>query len=410
MGMCKMIEFREYKIAGRDVLAVDGRIDGVTSSELANKLTQIIASGERVVVMDCEGVNFVSSAGLRVLLVSQQKLSGAGGMMVMYRMNDSILKIFKMSGFDRVFKIVASEPELMPLISTQPVESEIISFTRNGIKFEYQQFDAPSGKFTNFANNNSIRNSSVTSDVVRSLSPSEIQFGVGNAALGNDFEDYKIYFGEALVLQNSLFYYPAVNRPAVDFMQYDAEADDIKYNFADGFSFSGDFFAKVSFDATTDGADFEDILNGVSELTGLKSFGIVLLAESKGIRGISIKKVPIIQNKPANKQDIFHPDNFANWFNYPLEPEDVNLIVAGVGIYADNSSAFFDKNSTAFPAELDYHLHVGIFDRDVLSYKIHFFDDELKKALQELNPLRLKHLLGKSRFSFGCLGIIKLEA
>lgn len=408
--MCKMIEFRDYKIAGRDVLAVDGRIDGVTSSELANKLSQIIASGERIIVMDCDGVNFVSSAGLRVLLVSQQKLAGAGGLMVMYRMNDSIFKIFKMSGFDRVFKIVANEAELLPLISTQKVESELVSSTRNGIKFEYQQFDAPSGKFSNFTNYDNIRNSSITVADVRSLSPKEILYGVGNAALGDNFDDYKNYFGEALVLQNSLFYYPAVNRPAVDFMQYDTEADDIKYNFADGFSFSGEFYAKISFDATTDGADFEDILAGVSELSGLKSFGIVFLAESKGIRGISIKKVPTTQNKPANNQDIFHPDNFSNWFNYPIEAEDVNLIAAGVGIYADKGSSFFNKNVSAFPSELNYHLHVGIFDRDVLSYKIHFFDDELKKVQQELNPLRLKHLLGKSRFSFGCLGIIKLEA
>ncbi len=405
-----MIEFRDYKIAGRDVLAVDGRIDGITSSELANKLSQIIASGERVIVMDCDGVNFVSSAGLRVLLVSQQKLAGAGGMMIMYRMNDSIFKIFKMSGFDRVFKIVATEAELLPLISTQKVESRFVSSTRNGIKFEYQQFDAPSGKFENFTNNDNIRKSSIASADVRSFSPNEIQYGVGNAALGDNFEDCKNYFGEALVLQNSLFYYPAVNRPAVDFMQYDPDADDIKYNFADGFSFSGEFYAKISFDATTDGADFEEILAGVSELSGMKSFGIVLLAESKGIRGISIKKVPTNENKPANSQDIFHPDNFSNWFNYPIEAEDVNLIAAGVGIYADKESAFFNMNTSAFPAELDYHLHVGIFDRDVLSYKIHFFDDELKKVQQELNPLRLKHLLGKSRFSFGCLGIIRLEA
>lgn len=405
-----MIEFRDYKVAGRDVLAVDGRIDGVTSSELANKLSQIIASGERIIVMDCDGVNFVSSAGLRVLLVSQQKLAGAGGMMVMYRMNESIFKIFKMSGFDRVFKIVANEAELLHLISTQKVESELISSTRDGIKFEYQQFDTPSGKFAKFTNNDNIRNSAITSADVRSFSPNEIQYGVGNAALGDNFEDYKNYFGEALVLQNSLFYYPAVNRPAVDFMQYDPDADDIKYNFADGFSFSGDFYAKVSFDATTDGADFEEILAGVSELSGLKSFGVVFLAESKGIRGISIKKVPTNENKPANSQDIFHPDNFSNWFNYPIEAEDVNLIAAGVGIYADKGSKFYTENLSAFPAELNYHLHVGIFDRDVLSYKIHFFDDELKKVRQELNPLRLKHLLGKSRFSFGCLGIIKLEA
>lgn len=409
-GMCKMIEFRDYKIAEHKILEVEGRIDGVTSSEMSNKLAEIIASGERIIVMDCGRVNFVSSAGLRVLLVSQQKLAGAGGMMIMYRMNDSIRNIFKMSGFDRVFKIVATESELLSLISFKPVETDLQSALINGINFEFRIFDSPVGKFLNFTNSEKIRNSTITQDDLKSFNPDDVQFALGNATIGEKFEDYKNFLGEAFVINHSLFYYPAVARPAVDFMYYDGNVSGIKYNFVDGFSYSGDYSAIISFDASTNGAFFEDIVSGVREITGFGSFGIVLLAESKGARGINIKKVPLLEKKAANNQDIFHSENFQNWFNYPLEPEDVNLIVLGIGIYADKNSEFFELNSTAFPPGLDYHLHFGIFERDVFSFKAIYFEDEVKKVLKDLNPLRIKHMLGKSRFSFGCLGIIKLGA
>ena len=58
-----------------------------------------------------DGIDYISSAGLRVVLMSGKKLTAAGGILALINMPQKIFQVFKMSGFDKILKIFGTFDE-----------------------------------------------------------------------------------------------------------------------------------------------------------------------------------------------------------------------------------------------------------------------------------------------------------
>jgi anti-anti-sigma factor len=89
-------------------LALSGRIDSTTASEFEYALLGQLTDRRRSVLVDLGGVDFVSSAGLRVFLLGAKKVKGTPVRMVLCSMDGNIRKVFAMSGFDRILEIAAN--------------------------------------------------------------------------------------------------------------------------------------------------------------------------------------------------------------------------------------------------------------------------------------------------------------
>ncbi len=83
-------------------LNVDGRLDTTTSPEL-EKAIQGLGKAEKLVI-DFEKLDYISSAGLRVLLSAHKAFSKKGGMVVRHA-NDQIMDVFEVTGFKDVLVI-----------------------------------------------------------------------------------------------------------------------------------------------------------------------------------------------------------------------------------------------------------------------------------------------------------------
>lgn len=83
-------------------VAVSGRLDTSTAPQLSEALGEL----ENVtnLVFDFEGLEYVSSAGLRVLL-SAQKTMNTKGKMTLTHVNDSIMEVFEITGFSDIFTV-----------------------------------------------------------------------------------------------------------------------------------------------------------------------------------------------------------------------------------------------------------------------------------------------------------------
>lgn len=78
-------------------LAVSGRLDTVTAPTLENEIKQSV-DGVTELIFDFAELDYISSAGLRVLL-STQKIMNKQGKMIIRNVNDSIMEIFDVTGF-----------------------------------------------------------------------------------------------------------------------------------------------------------------------------------------------------------------------------------------------------------------------------------------------------------------------
>ena len=84
-------------------IALSGRLDTTTAPKLETELKQNI-SGVNELILDFSGLEYLSSAGLRVLL-SAQKVMNRQGSMVIKHVNETVMEIFEITGFVDILTI-----------------------------------------------------------------------------------------------------------------------------------------------------------------------------------------------------------------------------------------------------------------------------------------------------------------
>ena len=95
------------------VLAFEGRLDTQTSPDALQQLTRLIEEGETKILVNLEKVDYISSAGLRVLLVVAKQLKTTDGELRICSLNEVVKEVFDISGFDMILPISASESEAL---------------------------------------------------------------------------------------------------------------------------------------------------------------------------------------------------------------------------------------------------------------------------------------------------------
>lgn len=91
--------------ADRLTLMLEGRLDTVTQSELAAELEQIFSKGPVHLVLDMAKLQYVSSAGLRVLLSAQKRVNALGTSMKLCGLTPEVREVFELTGFSSIMDI-----------------------------------------------------------------------------------------------------------------------------------------------------------------------------------------------------------------------------------------------------------------------------------------------------------------
>jgi anti-anti-sigma factor len=100
------------------VAALSGQLDTRSAPQLEKALDAALGKDKTELLVDCARLDFVTSAGLRVLLMTGKRLAGAGGKLALCALNPSVKEVFEISGFAKLFPIhPAREPALEFLVS-----------------------------------------------------------------------------------------------------------------------------------------------------------------------------------------------------------------------------------------------------------------------------------------------------
>lgn len=88
------------------IITPEGRIDTTTSKAFSEELNKAKADGIKDVVMSFEKVDYISSAGLRNIIMFAKYLKSESGKFALCNLNKSITDVFTVSGFDKVINIL----------------------------------------------------------------------------------------------------------------------------------------------------------------------------------------------------------------------------------------------------------------------------------------------------------------
>ncbi|MGA7613567.1 MAG: STAS domain-containing protein, partial [Thermoanaerobaculia bacterium] len=95
------------------ILGPVGHLDTRTQHEFEEKVLTYVNGGDKFFVVDMAGIDYIASAGLRVLLMLAKKLTGSEGQLVLCAMNDHVKQVFDIAGFTGVFRIVPTLPDAL---------------------------------------------------------------------------------------------------------------------------------------------------------------------------------------------------------------------------------------------------------------------------------------------------------
>jgi len=87
------------------VVSVSGRLDVTTAPEFQKTCVELVEQGGNTVIVDCGGLEYISSAGLRSILFLAKKLKEQGGALKFCGLTGMVDEVFKVSGFHAMFKI-----------------------------------------------------------------------------------------------------------------------------------------------------------------------------------------------------------------------------------------------------------------------------------------------------------------
>ena len=108
-----MLDITTAKSQDKLIIALEGRIDANSAKELEQRAISLIDGGETALVLDFSSVTFISSAGLRVILLIAKKLETVQGKVKLCGLNATLRDVFEISGFSKLFVIVPTVAEAL---------------------------------------------------------------------------------------------------------------------------------------------------------------------------------------------------------------------------------------------------------------------------------------------------------
>ena len=99
------MEIEKTQTESIGVLTLKGRLDTTTAPQLHEALTEIMSSAEKV-ELDFAGIEYVSSAGLRVLLLGQKSSKASGKSLALRNVSSDVLEVFDITGFSGVLTVI----------------------------------------------------------------------------------------------------------------------------------------------------------------------------------------------------------------------------------------------------------------------------------------------------------------
>ena len=95
----------ETKQGNVTIMKAQGKLDAASSPDLDKRLSSLVESGTNQIVLDLAGLEYVSSAGLRVFLSAAKRLKQARGKLALANLSAQVQQIFDIAGFESILPV-----------------------------------------------------------------------------------------------------------------------------------------------------------------------------------------------------------------------------------------------------------------------------------------------------------------
>jgi anti-anti-sigma factor len=111
------MEIHDEHVGDTWIVTAKGRLDGNASANFAEHVGRLIESANPKLLIDCTGIDFVSSAGVWAVLMLSKKIKSAGGSFALCGVRDSVREVLDVSDFTSMLSIYPARAEAMAAMS-----------------------------------------------------------------------------------------------------------------------------------------------------------------------------------------------------------------------------------------------------------------------------------------------------
>ena len=253
------------------LLGVDGRIDGYWSDHLDVALDEAVREGHHRITLDCEKVNFISSAGIGVLMKHHKELSHIGGAFVLVNASQPVRTVLQIS---RLSELLLSG---VPAEAAVPVVAASRTVDADGLHLELFELDAHATLACRpFGSADPLTQGRFSAEQCVALASVGPRFAVGVGAFGDSYDECRGRFGELVAVQGATAYQPADGTNVPDYLlTQGGPAADVRMLY--GLGAHGAFAHLVRFEPVSRGAtvSLSHLLGACLDATGASALGVV---------------------------------------------------------------------------------------------------------------------------------------
>jgi anti-anti-sigma factor len=107
------MEINEHKTDQCVIIGITGRLDTTNYTLLEKKFMDLIDSNQDKILVECSKMDYISSSGLRILLMGLKKITSMKGKFALCGLQENIYEIFEISGFTSIFDIHSSREDAL---------------------------------------------------------------------------------------------------------------------------------------------------------------------------------------------------------------------------------------------------------------------------------------------------------
>lgn len=375
-------------------LLVSGRMDGYWSRHLEEAIDELMREGIHRLRLNLSKTAYISSAGIRVLLHAYKQFSAVGGALLVVDPSPSVRKILELAGLANM--LLAPAGPVQKAAGQEPVKH----FEEGECSFDVYEYHAGAQLACQVAGRpERLKSAAFNKNDAAVLSlPSGI-FALGLGAFGDTYESCSDRFGEFVAVAGCAAAQPAEETGSADYMagsgSFVPRAVTL-YNLC----CRGDFAKLIRFESGVNAGpvQFGRTVAACMSAAGLPAAGLVIVAESAGILGASLKR------SPTDNSPVFHYPEIRQWLSFsPVRSHTRSVVlIAGVAV---NQPAPAPLAELLRPMNADAsllgHFHAAAFGYHPLR-KGYVEMEPLVKRLFEAGGLQgVLHLLSDDRANMG---------
>jgi anti-anti-sigma factor len=370
-------------------LRFTGRIDATWADLVGKTIEDAIRAGSHRLVLNFAGVDYISSLGIRVLILQYKQLKAVKGTFVISHPSPLVRETLVTVGLASLIGTAEESAASAPAPAPRQ--------TRGGAVYEV--YPQPAGEpltCTLAGDPALLATSGFSASDSRSIPFPAGAFGLGLGAFGSGFADCQSRFGEFLAVGGAAIALPTNEPDAVP--DYVIEEGSLipRVESLYALAGAGAFSTMVRFDSAQDGPGKIPLSELVSTLLDIASSGViafVVLAEAAGIVGATLRRSPALQPLSHGVPAV------RDWLSFTTErvsEKSLALIVglAGRTIPAEAVSFFrpLRKNSA-----IHAHIHAAVFPYHPVQRGELAFNGVVSDLLSASSPSALLHLMADSR-------------